>query len=201
MKKHITLVGNFASGKTTLAKALCKHAGYTPYWENPEERPFQKLFASNLQRWSFANQIDFFTFKAQQEMAMRDTGAICIQDGSLDQDMFVFTQHLLNTGILDSKEFALCEEVYKLYRQLLGQPDLIIRTIAPIPILLDRRTQRGRPTDETLITSDKLGEIEHLLDNWINHIEHVPVITFRTEDYSMEDVHQLIEQIDSHFAD
>lgn len=200
MKKHITIVGNFASGKTTLAKTLCERAGYNPYWENPEQRPFQKMFASNLERWSFTNQIDFFTFKAQQEIKMRDEDAICLQDGSLDQDMFVFTQHLLNTNIMDSTEFNLCEQVYTMYRKFLAHPGLIIRTIVPIPILLDRRTERGRPTDDTLITSNELDEVEQLLDTWISSIENVPIIKFNTEEYSSSDVNQLIKQIEDHFA-
>lgn len=200
MKKQIILVGNFASGKTTLAKKLCEKTDYSPYWEDPEERPFQKLFASNLERWSFANQIDFFTFKAEQEIAMRDEGAISIQDGSLDQDMFVFTQHLVNKGIMSMPEFNLCKEVYSLYRKTLGHPSLIIRVIVPISTLLDRRIQRSRADDDVLILSDELEAIEGLLDTWMNSIENIPVINFETENYSSADVDDLIQQIEAHFA-
>lgn len=200
MKKQIILVGNFASGKTTLAKAVCEKTDYSPYWEDPVQRPFQEMFASNLERWSFANQIDFFTFKAEQEVAMSEKGTICIQDGSLDQDMFVFTQHLVNKGIMNLAEFNLCQEVYNLYRKSLAQPNLIIRTIVPIPTLLDRRIQRSRADDDVLILSDELEAIEELIDTWINSIETIPIIKFQTENYTSADVDDLIQQIDDHFS-
>lgn len=200
MKKHVVIVGNLASGKTRLTKILCKKNQYIPYLEEPERRPFQTEFASNLERWSFANQIDFLTFKAQQELEIGYTNSVCVQDGSLDQDMFVFSQHLVNKGILREMEFKLCEQVYKMYRNFLPPPSVIVRTIAPIPILLERRNKRARSTDESIIASGELSELEQLMNTWIDRISGVPIINFNTKHYDSSDIENLIVEIEKHLV-
>lgn len=55
MGKLITVAGNLGAGKTTLTRLLCDKGSFTPYWEIPEEHPFQKDFTDDLHRWALAN--------------------------------------------------------------------------------------------------------------------------------------------------
>ena len=59
MGKLITIVGNAGIGKTTLTKLLCRDMRFFPALESHAERPFQQLFAQNLQRYALANQFDY----------------------------------------------------------------------------------------------------------------------------------------------
>ena len=203
MGKYIVIAGNYAAGKTTLTRALCERTGFVPFWEQPEKRPFQRKFTTNLGRWSLANQIDFFTFRAQQEIAIRQSPAICIQDGSLDQDMFVFTKHLFNRGVLDRLEYELCKQVYDTYRALLTPPDLIVNVKASIDIIMERRAARARASDEKLVKQDELEDLEALVNAWIATIDDTPIIEFDANDTNFPCPHQvksLIQQIEAYLA-
>jgi deoxyadenosine/deoxycytidine kinase len=180
--QHIIVAGNLGVGKTTLTKLLCERTSFIPYWEQPEKRPFQSEFSDNFQRWSLANQIDFLTFRGEQERIIRQGTATGIQDGSLDQDFHVFTKHLLNRGNLSLKEYHLYERVYSLFRHFLPPPDLIVRINAPIPSLTQRIEKRGRPTDTKIISAEELVDFELLLDDWLGNIYTPPVLAVDSHD-------------------
>lgn len=163
----VAVVGNLGAGKTTVARLLFQEAGFTPYWEDPDSRPFQRCFASDASRWSLANQLDFFVFRARQELNIRQHKTVGVQDGGLDQDFHVFTRHLLNTGHMNPKEYSLCRQTYVFIRELLPPPDIVVKLVTPVSVLTERRQTRGRPTDELLIRAGELGALELLLDEWI----------------------------------
>jgi deoxyadenosine/deoxycytidine kinase len=203
MGKHIIVAGNFASGKTTLTRALYERTNYTPFWEDPEARPFQVRFTEDMRRWVFANQIDFFTFRARQDFAIKQHSGICIQDGGLDQDMMFFTRHLFNQGVLDTLEYELCQRVYTMYRTLLVPPDLIIRLNASIATILERRAARARESDEKLVKQSELEALEVLLDEWMANVQNIPIIEVDTNhpDFpTSQQLEQLIEQITEHLG-
>jgi deoxyadenosine/deoxycytidine kinase len=176
MGKHIAVVGNLGAGKTTLTGMLSDALGATPYWEVPEGRPFQDLVAAEAGRWSLANQIDFLTYRAAQEREIRQATGVGIQDGGLDQDFQVFTRHLYRRGSLTEAEFALCSRTYGLLRRLMPPPDLFIVVHAPLAILAQRRSLRGRATDDSIISSAELVGFQALLDSWLGDVCTAQVI-------------------------
>jgi deoxyadenosine/deoxycytidine kinase len=86
MGKIISVVGNLGAGKTTLVKLLCVQGAFTPYWENPEEHPFQAAFTEDMDRWALVNQLDFLLFRCKQEYLARSQSKVAIMDGGFDQD-------------------------------------------------------------------------------------------------------------------
>jgi deoxyadenosine/deoxycytidine kinase len=203
MGKHIIVAGNYAAGKTTLAKAICERTGYVPFWEEPEKRPFQTLFTTDLVRWSLANEIDFFTFRVRQELAIKQHAATCIQDGSLEQDMFVFARHLFNRGVLQPLEYELCKEVCATYRALLAPPDLIVKVNNSIATIVERRAVRARASDEKLVKQSEIENLELLVHDWIASIRDIPILEFDADDENFpqpERLEDLIKQIETHLA-
>jgi deoxyguanosine kinase len=137
---------------------------------------FHERFASDPSRWSLANQMDFFVFRAEQERRIRQASTNGVHDGGLDQDFHVFTRHLYETGRLVRDEYDLCHRTYRLIRQVLPPPDVIIRVSASLPVLVRRRMARGRSTDESIISAGQLSAFERLLDKWTGQIDQAPVI-------------------------
>ncbi len=200
MGKLISIVGNLGAGKTTLAKLLCDQGSFVPYWEKPEERPFQARFTKDLGKWALANQLDFFLFRLQQEQIARQKDEVAVMDGGFDQDFHIFTRNLLNKSYLRQDEFELCERFYHLSRSLLPPPDIIVRILVDIPTLLQRRLARGRQIADQSFDRQVLSDLEALLDSWLDHEQGSQIIRFAFERdinvYSCE-IDPLVEQINA----
>ena len=176
MGKLISIVGNLGAGKTTLTKLLCEYGPFIPYWEKPEERPFQAQFTKDFRTWALANQLDFFLFRCNQEVSIRQSNEIAVMDGGLDQDFHVFTCHIFNKGYINNDEFNLCKRFYHFTRSILPPPDLVIRISIDISTLLQRRSLRGRKIADQDFSIQELSELERLLGAWLEEEKIVPVL-------------------------
>jgi deoxyadenosine/deoxycytidine kinase len=196
--KIISVVGNLGAGKTTLTELLCEKGAFIPYWETPEDHPFQADFTQDMRRWALANQVDFFLFRCNQELIARQSHAIAVFDGGFDQDFHVFTRHIYHKGALNQDEFKVCNRYHDFARNLLPPPDLIIRISVDLPTLLQRRLSRGRKTVDQSFRLQELTDIERLLDAWLEGERSSPVLRFTFEQdiqfYSNE-LEELIDQI------
>jgi len=198
MGKIIAIVGNSGVGKTTLTRLLCEHDGYTPYWENPDHRPFQAAFTQDAPRWALANQIDFFLFRCQQEMAARQRDEIAVFDGGLDQDFHVFTRFIRDKGYLRPDEFDLCQRFYTFARNSLPPPDLILHLQVDTPTLLARRAARHRATIDRTFDPQELTAQENLISEWLSRETRSPVLQLNLhQDYGdlSRHIDGLIQQI------
>lgn len=186
MGKHIAILGGLGSGKTTLMEQLCKRSSFRPFWEEPERRPFQKQLADNLSRWALANQMDFLVFRGEQESQIKNSHAVCIQDGSLDQDFYVFTRYLYRRDLMERQEYELCKRTYELLRRLFSPPDIIIRLLTPKAVAYSRIAVRARRTDSKIIDLEEISKLEALLDDWLKTIDppHVVFVDAASADYT-----------------
>jgi deoxyadenosine/deoxycytidine kinase len=192
MGKIISVVGNLGSGKTTLTKLICDKGSYISYSERPEERPFHIEYGKDQQRWALANQIDFYLFRCEQEARARQSNEIAVFDGGFDQDFYVFTRHIFDRGYLNQDEFNVCKRFYHLTRKYLPPPDLIIRIIVDIPTIVQRRSIRGRKTDDHLFGMQELTAFEQLIEQWFESEISAPVLQFSFE----QDFHSYTNEID-----
>ena len=172
MGKLITIVGNICCGKTTLARLICQDPNYTPFLEQHRERPYQAAFMHDRRAPAFPNQVDYLLYRAEQEAAIRVGNVTGIQDGGLDQDFYVFTRLFHQNGYLSEDEFELCARFHALARQVLRPPDGVIRLLAPLPVLAERRRKRSR--DLEIAQSDDMPRIEALLANWFSGAYPLP---------------------------
>jgi deoxyadenosine/deoxycytidine kinase len=159
----IAIIGNCGSGKTTLARLLCRQLGYSQLLEQHAERPFQAAFMHDRSQ-ALPNQIDYMLLRAGQEHSIRQAAGVGVVDGGLDQDFYVFTRLFYAKGYLDEAGFGLCQRLYSQLRQLLAPPDLVLKLNAPPEALLERRAQRRRTLD--IVTDADLPLIDGLLADW-----------------------------------
>jgi deoxyadenosine/deoxycytidine kinase len=180
MGKLITVIGNCGTGKTTLTERLCETGSFYALLEMNVERPFQKRFQENLKGHSLSNQIDFFLFRAEQEVFVRENNLIGVQDGGLDQDYQVFTKCFHHKGYLRDEEFSLCTRLYSTLRKFLPLPDLIIKLNAPHSLLAERMIKRQREID--VIKPEDLVDMENLIDEWLAKAVASPIIQVDTKE-------------------
>jgi deoxyadenosine/deoxycytidine kinase len=160
----IAIIGNCGSGKTTLARLLCRRLGYHQLLEQHTERPFQAAFMHDRSQ-ALPNQIDYLLLRAGQEHSIRQAAGVGVVDGGLDQDFYVFTRLFYAKGYLDEAGFDLCRRLHQQLRELLTPPDLVVRLNAPLEALRRRRAQRSRALD--IVTEDDLPHIDDLLADWL----------------------------------
>jgi deoxyadenosine/deoxycytidine kinase len=176
--KLITIVGNNASGKTTLTNAICQETGFTPWLESHEDRPFQPLFAKDVKRYALPNQIDYLLRRAEQEREIRAKAVTGVQDGGLDQDYYLYTHLFHHKGFLNEREFTLLQRTYQSLRAGLPAPDLIVWLHAQIPLLEERLRARARMIDlEQIVTLDDLPLLDSYLENWLTQMEPGRLLT------------------------
>ena len=156
----IAIIGNCGSGKTTLARLLCRRLGYYQLLEQHAERPYQAAFMQD-RRQALPNQIDYLLLRAGQEHSIRQGAGVGVVDGGLDQDFYVFTRLFHAKGYLDEAGFDLCRRLYQQLRQLITPPDLVLRLNAPLETLRLRRAERSRALD--IVTDEDLPRIDGLL--------------------------------------
>ncbi|MBN2146059.1 MAG: deoxynucleoside kinase [Anaerolineales bacterium] len=183
MGKLITVVGNTGVGKTTFTRLLCKEGLFICGMEQHAERPFQALFAQNLQSYALANQIDYLLLRAEQELEIRAQPSTGIQDGGLEMDYYIFTHHFYQKGYLNREEFQVCQRLYHLLRNLLAPPDLIIWLTAPLDVVTRRYQQRGRMLEIAALAD--LEALEMLLHSWLQQVNQIPILKIDT---SIQDI-------------
>ena len=54
---HIAIAGNIGAGKTTLTTLLAKHYKWEAHFEDVVDNPYLDDFYTQMERWSFNNQI------------------------------------------------------------------------------------------------------------------------------------------------
>jgi deoxyadenosine/deoxycytidine kinase len=160
----IAIIGNCGSGKTTLARLLCRQLGYYQLLEQHAERPFQAAFMQDRSQ-ALPNQVDYLLLRAGQERSIRAAAGVGVVDGGLDQDFYVFTRLFYAKGYLDEAGFGLCQRLYSQMRQLLAPPDLVLKLNAPLEALVQRRAQRRRTLD--IVADEDLPRIDGLLADWL----------------------------------
>lgn len=179
MGRLIAVLGNVASGKTTLSRALSNVFGLETGLEVLETRPFQTAFMQRPQRYALANQLDFLLTRAEQETVIRAAARDGIQDGGLEMDYHVFTRLFARRGYLTSAETALCDRLYAFIRRSLPLPDLVLWLDTPPEIARARFTARARPID--VVRPEDIPQLHALLQQRILVLQEAGVPIWRLD--------------------
>jgi deoxyadenosine/deoxycytidine kinase len=181
MTKHFILVaGNIGVGKTSLAERLGARLGWQTGFESVVDNPYLADFYADMRQWSFHLQVFFLGHRAQQHLALATSPQSTIGDRSIYEDAFIFARVLNHLGNLSERDYESYRTLYDLIVRGLPRPDLLIYLTAPVPVLLERIRQRGRPM-EAGITADYLTLLDTFYQDWLQNFDLCPVLTIRTQ--------------------
>lgn len=182
MGKIVAVVGVTGAGKTTLVRALCRHADLKYGLEQHNDRPFQHLFKSDPQ-FALANQLDYLLIRAKQEQSFRNMSEDAIVDGGLDLDYHGFTRLFHTRGFLTDDEFQLCTDYYCFIRSILPIPDLIIHLITRHDKVSARLAERERIN---IATTADLDLLDFYLREWLASINSSKILAVEATHEDME---------------
>lgn len=195
---HIIVVGNMASGKTTLAKNLSMALGFIPFVEDLGNVVFVQKFVISPKEFAFHNQIEFLLTTAKQHLTIASGNIRACQDTGIYQVFEVFTSTLYKTGLLNADEFELCRQLYTFLTATLPFPDLLIFLKADISTILHRIDNRARDTD-TFLNPAFLSSLEQAIHSWLTTWTWCPVVEIDANAYDFTNktgLEHVIERIE-----
>lgn len=155
---RIEIVGNIASGKTTLVKILHLN-NFKKLFEDFNKINFLKPFYKNPKIFAFETELQFLLQHYHQIKKNKSNNSIC--DFSFYLDSF----YALTT--LTQNEMLCFTNIHNEILTQLKKPDLIIHLVCPINILFERIQNRGR-NFEKKINIDFLNRIESSINKFID---------------------------------
>ena len=168
---HIAVAGNIGAGKTTLTNMLADHYGWEKRLEPVVENPY-----------------------------MEDSDHTIIQDRSIFEGVYVFTENNYRQGNLSETDFKTYMELFELMVRVTKYPDLLIYLRKSVPQLVRQIQLRGREYEQTMQLEYLKGLNERYEDFIFNRYKgRVLVIESDGMDFqhNPKDFGKIIDKIDA----
>ena len=180
MKTFCAVAGNIGSGKSTLTGLLAERFAWRPYYEHVTGNPYLADFYARMERWSFHLQIYFLSKRFQHHQEILGAAESVIQDRTIYEDAEIFARNLNENGLLDDRDFANYNELFRVMTQFLAPPDLLIYLRTSVPVLKERIVTRGRDFERDIPT-EYLEQLNHHYEDWIVRYDRSPVLVVETD--------------------
>jgi deoxyadenosine/deoxycytidine kinase len=162
---YIAIEGPIGVGKTSLVARLAETFGAEAVYEEAEANPFLPRFYREPREAALPTQLSFLFSRARKLAALAQPDMFRparIADFILEKD-------LLFAGLtLDDAELALYHEVYRRVAPEAPAPDLVIYLQAPVEVLLQRISSRGRDYERP-IARDYLERVAEAYTRFFHH--------------------------------
>lgn len=188
MAKHLVLLaGNIGVGKTSLTERLAARLNWQADYESVSDNPYLPDFYGDMRAWSFHLQVFFLGHRAAQHKVMAAHPRSAIIDRSIYEDAYIFARALRELGNISERDYNAYRRLFDLVAEALPPPSLLIHVEAPVHVLMDRITQRGRAM-ESGITAEYLSLLARYYTEWLTDFNLCPVLTIRSD--SLDFVHR-----------
>jgi deoxyadenosine/deoxycytidine kinase len=164
MSQTMTIIGNIASGKSTLMPILTKALNARAVDADnlfQEKDPFAKPYLADMNRWAFANEL-WLTLERVKIMrdALKHNGhPLTIVDSGLLMS-WVYTHSHLLVGNITEDEWQLYKSVYDELTHDMFHNTSVIRLKYSMDTLMERLKKRGRDYELAFYTREYLGQVE-----------------------------------------
>jgi len=181
MANHLVLVaGNIGAGKTSLTERLAARLNWEAGFESVADNPYLPDFYGDMRAWSFHLQVFFLGHRAAQHKALARGARSSIIDRSIYEDAHIFARALHEMGNLNERDYLAYRRLFDLVVESLPAPAVLIYLRAPVEVLIDRISRRGREI-ESGITPDYLRLLDRYYDEWLADFNVCPVLTIRSD--------------------
>lgn len=186
-KTFITVIGNIASGKSTVAKFLADNLGakFIAADELYKTNPFFKDTLRDRKRWSLASDLWFLVKRAELAEEFSDTlkKEIIVQDSGLLMS-WAYANSRLRSLYMNENEISLYNMLFLRLTNTLPKENIVIYLRLPSPILLERIKKRARDFELQFHTPEYLSNISKSLDDLVEKIqERTNVLIFDKENW------------------
>ena len=199
MTEHsfIVVEGPIGVGKTTLARRLADTFGSELLLEGAEENPFLERFYEDPRAGALPTQMFFLFQRAQQLQELRQADMfepVRVADFMMEKDrMFA---HLT----LDEDELRLYDQAYEHVTLDAPLPDLVIYLQAPVRVLGERISRRGR-AGEQYISDEYLEQVADSYARFFHSYTSSPLLIVNATEIDLvkgdDDYEALLRQIRS----
>jgi len=193
----ISIAGIIGVGKTTLAKKLSEIFSAKILFEPYDTNPFLPAVYAGNKDLALDSQLYFLTNRiGQLDPDNLAKGRIVISDYVFNKEM-IYAKRLL-----DDRQFALYQEIYKNLRTKIVQPVLVIYLTDSAENCLERIHQRSRPYEQKIqpeFLKALAADHEQLFTDW----KICPVIRIQKARFDCrkdEHINHLIKQIKAYVA-
>lgn len=173
-KTFITVIGNIASGKSTVAKFLADNlkAKFIAADELYKTNPFFKDTLKDRKRWSLASDLWFLVKRAELAEGFAESlnKEIVVQDSGLLMS-WVYADSRLRSLYMDENEMSLYNILFLRLTNTLPKENLVVYLRLPASILLERIRKRARDFELQFHTPEYLNNISKSLDDLIKKIQ------------------------------
>ena len=174
MAKHLVLVaGNIGAGKTSLTERLAARLNWSADYESVADNPYLSDFYGDMRAWSFHLQIFFLGHRAAQHRQLALDPRSAIIDRSIYEDAHIFARALHEMGNLSERDYTSYLRLYNLIVESLPAPALLIYLRAPVEVLVERITRRGRAM-ESGITRRLSAPARSVLRRMAGRVQSLP---------------------------
>jgi len=179
-KRFVLVAGNIGAGKTSLTERLAARMGWHAAYESVADNPYLADFYLDMRTWSFHLQVFFLGHRAAQHKALAEDGQSAIIDRSIYEDAFIFARALYEMGNMTERDYLSYRHLFDVVVGELPLPDLLIYLRAPVPVLLERISRRGRAI-ESGISADYLSLLDRYYDEWLKDFAICPVLMIQSD--------------------
>lgn len=167
--RNVCIVGNIASGKSTLARFLAVEIPDSiAVPESFEENPFLEWNFQDPRRWAFTNAVRYFYdyVRVFHETTIRSSYAHYFIDAGTPTNRYIYGRHMLAEGIVTQAEFDLYETLCGVIERAFGYtpPDAYIFVETSPETCFERMSARARHQAwayQQPITLDYLRSLVH----------------------------------------
>jgi deoxyadenosine/deoxycytidine kinase len=179
-KRFVLVAGNIGAGKTSLTERLAGRLGWRAAYESVADNPYLADFYADMRTWSFHLQVFFLGHRAAQHQALAQDRQSAIIDRSIYEDAFIFARALYEMGNMTERDYLSYRRLFDVVVGELPPPDLLIYLRAPVPVLMERISKRGRAI-ESGISADYLSLLDRYYDEWLRDFAACPVLMIESD--------------------
>ncbi|MGH7858939.1 MAG: deoxynucleoside kinase [Candidatus Binatia bacterium] len=139
--RYIVIEGPIAVGKTSLAERLAEVFGARVVLEESEENPFLRRFYDNPEKYAFAAQLFFLLNRYRQQSELNQ---LDLFEQAIVADYLFAKDQIFARLNLDSDEYSLYQQIYRMLDARIVRPDLVVYLEARSDVLWKRLRRRDR---------------------------------------------------------